>query len=377
MHEEKATMIRNLLATTALATLVATAAYAQQEQTPAPATTEQPAAPVVKADGFLATNIIGESVYNGTGDDAQNIGDVNDMVLDKDGKVAAVVVGVGGFLGIGERNVAVDFTKLSWAENASDRWLVYPATKEQLEALPEFDRAPYDMQPATTASNDTGTAATTTEPMAPAATDTTAQAPATEPAAPATTDTTAQAPATEPAAPSTDTTAQAPATEPAAPVTTEEQAAANNQPAAEQPATTEQQAAAPAATETPPAATDTTTTAAIDKSQLQPVPSDQLSADNLIGTTVYGSDDNNIGEINDIVLNKDGKVDAVVIDVGGFLGMGEKPVAVGFDNLQFMTDKDGNKYLYTNLTKEQLDQAIAYDKGTYADQRDKQRVMVQ
>ena len=58
----------------------------------APAETTQPAArrqpqPVVKADGYLATNIVGESVYNGTGDDAENIGDVNDIVLSKDGKV--------------------------------------------------------------------------------------------------------------------------------------------------------------------------------------------------------------------------------------------------------------------------------------------------
>src|SRR5262245_64732375 len=151
-------MIRKLLATTAVATLVATGVYAQQQPaTEQPAATEsQPAAPVVKADGYLATNIINESVYNGTGDSAENIGDVNDIVLAKDGKTEAVVVGVGGFLGIGERNVAVPFDKLSWAEANGDRWLVYAATKEQLEALPEFDRKQYDTAPATTRLNDTG-----------------------------------------------------------------------------------------------------------------------------------------------------------------------------------------------------------------------------
>ena len=55
------------------------------------------------------------------------------------------------------------------------------------------------------------------------------------------------------------------------------------------------------------------------------------------------------------MLTQDGKVDAVIIDVGGFLGVGEKPVAVGFDKLAFMADKDGKKYLYTNFTKEQLE----------------------
>jgi len=64
------------------------------------------------------------------------------------------VVGVGGFLGIGEHNVAVEFPQLSWAEKNGDRWLVYPATKEQLQALPEFDRKPYDPTPATPVSGD-------------------------------------------------------------------------------------------------------------------------------------------------------------------------------------------------------------------------------
>lgn len=41
-----------------------------------------------------------------------------------------------------------------------------------------------------------------------------------------------------------------------------------------------------------------------------------------------------------------------------------------------MTDKNGNRYLYTNLTKAQLEAQVAYDKGTYTQNRDKQRVIV-
>ncbi|TJX46649.1 MAG: PRC-barrel domain containing protein, partial [Mesorhizobium sp.] len=62
--------------------------------------------------------------------------------------------------------------------------------------------------------------------------------------------------------------------------------------------------------------------------------------------------------------------------VGGFLGIGEKEVAVGMDNLKFMTDKDGKKYLYTTFTKEQLEKQAAYDKGSYAQKRDEQRMIV-
>ncbi len=42
-----------------------------------------------------------------------------------------------------------------------------------------------------------------------------------------------------------------------------------------------------------------------------------------------------------------------------------------------MTDNDGNKYLYTTFTKEQLDAAAAYDKSTFAEKRTDQRLLVQ
>ncbi|TIU24771.1 MAG: PRC-barrel domain containing protein, partial [Mesorhizobium sp.] len=53
-----------------------------------------------------------------------------------------------------------------------------------------------------------------------------------------------------------------------------------------------------------------------------------------------------------------------------------KEVAVGMDKLKFMTDKDGKKYLYTNFTKEELQAQAAYDKSSYAANRDKQRMIL-
>ncbi|WP_274627555.1 PRC-barrel domain-containing protein [Arvimicrobium flavum] len=326
-------MIRNLLATTAVATLLATGAMAQESTQPAPAmpaqnetmpadTMKAPAA-VQPASGHLATNLIGENVYNGTGDQAQNIGDVNDIVISNEGMVEAVVVGVGGFLGIGEKNVAVDYKQMNWAEQNGDRWLVMETTKEALESLPNFDRSAY------------------------------------EPAAPATaTDTTTPAPA--------DQTATAPAT----PVAPADQAA-------QAPAPADQTAQAPAPADQNATETDTMKTGAIDKSTLNPFDTSNVRAEDLIGTTVYGAEDANVGEIGDVVMTPDGKVDAIIIDVGGFLGVGEKEVAVGMDKLAFLTDKDGNKYLYTAFTKEQLDAAAAYDKSSWAEKRDEQRLMVQ
>ena len=148
-------------------------------------------------------------------------------------------------------------------------------------------------------------------------------------------------------------------------------------------------AAAPAADAMAPAApaadanatasgTDTAapaTTAAIDRSTLTALNTGEIRTEELVGTTVYGADDANVGEIGDILLSADGKVDAYVVDVGGFLGMGEKEVAVAADNLSFMTDANGNRYLFTNFSKEQLEGQAAYDKDTYADTRDNQRLI--
>lgn len=355
-------MIRKLLATTALATLIAGGAFAQTTTAPAPAAPaeiQQPAdqaAPKMHADGYLATNLIGETVYNGTGDDAQNIGDVNDLVIDADGNVQAVVVGVGGFLGLGEKNVALEFDAIEWAERDGDRWIVVSSTKEALEALPEFDRSAYDMAPAV-ATDETAPATNDTTAMAPAdgsnaATDDTAMAPAGQSTSGnnAEESTAMNQPSDDAAATDNDTTAQAPAAE------------------------TDTTAQAPAADQ--PAATDTTKTGAIDRSTLDELNTADIRAEELIGTTVYGAGDENVGEIGDVVLSQDGTIDAIIIDVGGFLGMGEKEVAVGMDNLAFLTDEDGNKYLYTTFTKEQLEAQAAYDKSTWAEKRDEQRMIM-
>ncbi|MCF6108634.1 PRC-barrel domain-containing protein [Mesorhizobium muleiense] len=336
------------------------------QNAPAAPAEPAPAEPVKRADGNLATNIIGETVYNGTGDDAQNIGDVNDIVLAKDGKAESLIIGVGGFLEIGEKNVAYQFDKAKWAEREGDRWLVAETTREDLEALPEFDRRPYDPAPATTASTDAATPApvTTTPAVTPAPAEKTAESPAATPdaAAPAPSDKTAEAPAATPdaAAPApADKTAEAPA---ATPDTTA-------------PAPMDKTAEAPAAA-TPDATPDQTQTAAIDKSALTEMPVDKIRSEDLVGTTVYGANDVNLGEIGDVVLTGDKKVDAVIIDVGGFLGVGEKEVAIGMENLKFMTDKDGKRYLYTSFTKEQLEAQAPYDKATYTQNRDTQRMIM-
>jgi hypothetical protein len=87
----------------------------------------------------LASKIIGQPVYDGAGADANNLGNIKDLVLDENGQVAAVVIGVGGFLGIGEKQVAVDFSALQFvvAADNTERY-VLQTTKDQLTQAPDF-----------------------------------------------------------------------------------------------------------------------------------------------------------------------------------------------------------------------------------------------
>ncbi len=90
------------------------------------------------ADQWLVGNLWHKSVYNSAG---QAIGDLNDLVIDKDGKIAAVVIGVGGFLGLGEKNVAVDFDQLQNNGGVSPNRIVLNWSEQDLRNAPAFQRA--------------------------------------------------------------------------------------------------------------------------------------------------------------------------------------------------------------------------------------------
>jgi hypothetical protein len=101
-----------------------------------------------------------------------------------------------------------------------------------------------------------------------------------------------------------------------------------------QPAPTTEAPANEAQTTTPPAAGEAPADVAkSDATYLTEQASDQIAASTYMGQTVYNAGDESIGEINDLIIKKDGAVEAAVIGVGGFLGLGEKNVAVPFDRI--------------------------------------------
>jgi hypothetical protein len=87
---------------------------------------------------------------------------------------------------------------------------------------------------------------------------------------------------------------------------------------------------------------------------------DTILAKDLIGQTVYAPDKTKIGSISDLILSKDGKtVQGFVIGVGGFLGIGEKSVAMKMERLQIGQDKDGMQ-LTMDAKKEELSNAPSF-----------------
>jgi sporulation protein YlmC with PRC-barrel domain len=280
-------MIRKLLATTAIVTVAAGSAYGATDRFLADI-----------GEAALASQLIGETVYASEAEDAETIGEVNDLIVADDGDIDAAVIGVGGFLGVGEKNVAVSFDSLKLVtDKDGDRYVVLDTTKEELQGAPEFD-VQAAVRPA-------------------------------EPAA----DATAAAPA-----PRGDMTAEAPQTiNPTAPIE-------------------------------PPAA------AVPGRDTLKSMDVATISSDNVIGATIYSSNDESVGEISEVVLTQDGKIDAVIVDVGGFLGIGAKSVAIAFDALDFKADESGNIYVYSTFTEDQLQAAAEYVKDDYEKNRDVMRL---
>ncbi|MHA6690848.1 PRC-barrel domain-containing protein [Devosia sp. A449] len=305
-------MLRPFLTATALALLLASPALGQAAAPVAPTELQQSGLtpPTVLSQGYaaggedvLVTQLLGQTIYSAVEDPAENIGTVTNLVVTAGLGISAVVVSVGGFLGVGEKEIAVDFAQLEWAmrDDGSRRW-VLPTTAELLTAAPAFIWSDSE--------ETTGKPALTTQ--------------------------------------------------------EEEDQLVDGNPNATaiDPALTTDQPESPAIG------------APLDRTGFSDFDESGLTADQLRGIGVFGVDDQQIGTIGDIITNADGSFDAVIVDVGGFLGLGAKPVAVGFDNLAFSSDTFGNRYLFLNTTSTQLEAQATYDPTTYANDRASQRMVI-
>ncbi|MEJ5079883.1 MULTISPECIES: PRC-barrel domain-containing protein [unclassified Ochrobactrum] len=157
-------MLRTTLLTTTCALLISGSAFAQTASPApteaAPAAAELPVSsqnmfgspPAAESEkiGFveakdgqlLVSSFIGQTVYESDAADAASVGNLNDLIVSPDGEVQAAVIGVGGFLGVGQKDVAVSPDQLQLATRSDGKkWLVIKATKDQLTEAPAFDRS--------------------------------------------------------------------------------------------------------------------------------------------------------------------------------------------------------------------------------------------
>ena len=88
----------------------------------------------------------------------------------------------------------------------------------------------------------------------------------------------------------------------------------------------------------------------------------EISASELLDENVVNAANESVGDVNDVILDANGKVASIIVGVGGFLGMGEKDVALSFDKLSFARDNDNGLVVTTDATKESLQAAPAYTK---------------
>ena len=86
-------------------------------------------------DSTSLSTFYSRNVFNTAGD---RLGDINDLLLGSDRKISTAVIGVGGFLGLGEKEIAVPFDALKVVRKDNTWHLVLDATKEQLKAAPAF-----------------------------------------------------------------------------------------------------------------------------------------------------------------------------------------------------------------------------------------------
>ncbi len=309
--------MKKLMLTTALVAVTSMGAVAQTHESAMDAQTTSAAADTVPA--FLVSNFTGKDLYtldtdatrelsearqgedqsmwdemrvrwessdvfSGDRDAWENIGGIDDVVMTKDGEVRGVLIDVGGFLGFGARTVMVDINELYFvadddeASEIDDFFVVATMTREQLEALPEWDEdqlsVGFESSSHESASMSTGSDSAMTG--------------------------------------------------------------------------SHDSESAEARTEVPEG--------------YSVMSESDRTADRLMGADVYGREGEEIATVDDLVMGDDGSVTHLVMDVGGFLGIGSHTVALEIDDLDILwNDEDGDVRVQVTMTEEEMESLPEYD----------------
>lgn len=214
----------------------------------------------------------------------EQIGQINEIVLSADGEVRALVIGVGGFLGIGEQDIAVTMDQVTFATDSEDQsqmYIMLHTAAGALQDAPSYDRT-------ATRGGDT------------------------------------QARGQE---------------------QTGQMAAGDDTQANAESRTNRTGFAAPE----------------MERDGYNRVEIRDVSTEMLMGKSVYDVSDNDVGTVDDMILDEDGRITNIIIDFGGFLGIGTSQAAIGFDELTIMSDEGySDVRIYVDATKDQIQELPRY-----------------
>ena len=213
-------------------------------------------------------------------EDMDQIGQINEIILSNDGEVRALVVGVGGFLGMGERDVAITMDQVTFVSDSDDRSQIYVVLNTSADIL--NDAPPYDR---------TATRADSA------------------------------------------------------------QAAGQQGMAQDQRAQQAQQQDQRSGFAAPP----------MERDGFSRIDARDISTEMLMGQSVHDTQDNDVGSIDDMLLEEDGAISHVIIDFGGFLGIGSSQAAIGYDELTILaTEGFSDVRIYVDATRDQIQNLPRY-----------------
>lgn len=310
--------MKRLLASTAIAMTLASSAFAD-------AHTALKNYQMDAANDLRASDFIGMRVYATEQDTSQmqtvtadgatewdDIGEINDLILTRSGDIASVIVGVGGFLGMGEKDVSLDMTQINFVaeqDDPDDMFLVINANADALRDVEGFMSDDDETETASAEEND-DEGSTYSDTANETATAGTAKIEDDD-----------------------DEQSDTANSDEAASDTDQETEMANADSAMERPVLT-----APS----------------IEREGYMQAKIDQLTSEDLTGARIYGANDEDIGEISELLLTDSGELDRAVLDIGGFFGLGEKSVAVTMDELTILQSDEGGVRVFIDATEETL-----------------------
>lgn len=258
-----------LMTTTAIALMIGSSAFAEAH---------------ADMEKFEASDLMGARVYTGDPDgmvgEWEDIGEIEDLLVTMSGDVPSAIVGVGGFLGMGEKDVTLPLDRIKVVtDEDGDRFFVVEASQDELKNAEAYVPMDEKREMVEEAEEEKAEVAEEAEEVNDDVTRKTAMAPV------------------------------------------------------------------------------------IDRDGYTQVEDrEALNTEDLTGARVYDINDEDIGEINELLVTDSGKLGDAIIDVGGFLGMGEKQVALPFDSLQLMREDGGDDVrVYVDQSQASLEAMPEYE----------------